>query len=104
MSTAPITDFTRLATTLEALSTAAEKGDWEQMAALQAEQEQLLAHIRQRPGAGADRSNAAALAGLIQRALAGIRAAQPHIDSLRQCATREMADAVGQRKVSQSYR
>ena len=104
MSAAPITEFTRLATTLEALATAAEKGDWEQMAALQTEQEALLARIRARPDAGTDRSNAAAVAGLIQRALDGIRAAQPHIETLRQRTSREMADAIGQRKVSQSYR
>ncbi len=102
--TAPITDFTRLASTLEALSSAAEQGDWEQMTTLQAQQEQLLDTIRQRPNTPRDRSQAAALAPLIERALASIRAAQPHIDALRQRTKSEMAGTNNHRKVSQSYR
>ncbi|TVO59904.1 flagellar protein FliT [Denitromonas ohlonensis] len=102
--TAPITDFTRLAATLEALSSAAEKGDWEQMSTLQTQQEQLLETIRQRPRAPQDRSQTAALAALIERALASIRAAQPHIDTLRQHTKNEMAGTNNHRKLSQSYR
>lgn len=104
MSHPPITDFSRLANTLEALAAAAKQGDWAQMGSLQLEQEQLLERIRQRPANPADRSQAAALAGLIERALAGIRAAQPHIDALRQRTEHDMAGMQTERKVAQHYR
>lgn len=104
MNATPLSDFTRLATTLEALAAAAEQGDWEQMGSLQVQHEQLLERIRQRPAGPADRSQAAALAGLIERALAGIRATQPHLDTLRQRAERDMAGMQTQKKVAQHYR
>ncbi|WP_323003382.1 flagellar protein FliT [Denitromonas sp.] len=104
MSATPLSDFSRLATTLEAIAAAAEQGDWEQMGTLQVQQEQLLERIRQRPAGPADRSQAAALAGLIERALAGIRAAQPHIDALRRQTENDMSGTQTERKVAQHYR
>ena len=104
MSATPLSDFSRLATTLEAIAAAAEQADWEQMGTLQVQQEQLLERIRQRPAGPADRSQAAALAGLIERALAGIRAAQPHIDALRRQTENDMSGTQTERKVAQHYR
>ena len=101
----PKNDYARLAELLEALATAAKDEDWEQMLQLQEEQEQLVERLRSAsPLSPRDQAQRAQLATLIERALAGLRAAQPRLDALREQASASMNHSINQRKVAQLYR